>query len=194
MSWIDNLINEGKAALESADTKIMKQFIKEAINIMKSEDVPGPKSGLNLYDPAQTFNALTEEEIKNDVNMTIEKLERQKEMMLDPTSKANKQLSENRILNINNNINTQAYSSSSSSVQIDISIAMSQTINALDSCNLSPEEIKDIKEAIADLSAEEKSNPEKVCEKVIKVLDLAKKGADAVKAVAPLIASIFSSL
>ncbi len=76
----------------------------------------------------------------------------------------------------------------------NVSITMSQSIKALNSCNLSPEEIKDIKAAIADLSAEEKSNPEKVCEKAIKVLDLAKKGADTVKAVAPFVSSMLSSL
>ena len=79
-------------------------------------------------------------------------------------------------------------------VRVDVSVAMTQTIRALDGCSADKEEIDALKAAVADLAAADKSEPEKVCEKASRVLDLAKKGVDTVKAVAPLISAAFSAI
>lgn len=54
--------------------------------------------------------------------------------------------------------------------------------------------MKAIKAAIADLEAAKGDRPETICEKASKLLDLAKKGADAAKAVAPFVAQALSSI
>ena len=71
---------------------------------------------------------------------------------------------------------------------------MTQAVRALDGCDSTKEEIDALKAAVADLSAADKKEPEKVCEKASRVLDLAKKGADTVKAVAPLVAAALSAI
>lgn len=80
------------------------------------------------------------------------------------------------------------------SAMVDVSVAMTQAVRALDECASTEEEINALKAAAADLSATNKNNPEKVCEKVLRILDLAKKGADTVKAVAPLVAAVMSAM
>lgn len=77
---------------------------------------------------------------------------------------------------------------------VDVSVAMTQTIRMLDGCSASKEEIDALKAAVADLAAADKNEPEKVCEKAARVLDLAKKGVDTVKAAAPLVAAALSTL
>lgn len=73
-------------------------------------------------------------------------------------------------------------------------MTISQTIKKLDRCGLDKEEMKAIKAAIADLEAAKGDRPETICEKASKLLDLAKKGADAAKAVAPFVAQALSSI
>lgn len=77
---------------------------------------------------------------------------------------------------------------------VDVSVAMTQTIRMLDGCSASKEEIDALKAAVADLAAADKNEPEKVCEKAARVLDLAKKGIDTVEAAAPLVAAALSAL
>ena len=71
---------------------------------------------------------------------------------------------------------------------------MTQTIRMLSGCSAPKEEIDALKAAVADLAAADKNEPENVCEKAARVLDLAKKGVDTVKAAAPLVAAALSAL
>ena len=73
-------------------------------------------------------------------------------------------------------------------------VSISQAFDALESCSLSPEELSEMKAAIADLEVAKGKAPETVCEKASKLLDLAKKGADTAKAVAPFVAAALSAL
>lgn len=73
-------------------------------------------------------------------------------------------------------------------------VSISQAFDALESCSLSPEELSEMKAAIADLEVAKGKDPETVCEKASKLLDLAKKGADTAKAVAPFVAAALSAL
>lgn len=76
----------------------------------------------------------------------------------------------------------------SSSVNVNVSVSLTQTIEAVDKCDLSNDDKNRIKAAIADLEASKGKSPETICDKASKLLDLAKKGADVAKAVGPLIA------
>lgn len=90
-----------------------------------------------------------------------------------------------------------AVDNSSSSVATAIATAevtISQTLDALESCSLSPEELSEMKAAIADLEAAKGKAPETLCEKASRLLDLAKKGADTAKAVAPYVAGALGTL
>ena len=89
---------------------------------------------------------------------------------------------------------TTVKAEASASALVDVSVAMTQAVRALDGCDSTKEEIEALKAAVADLSAADKKEPEKVCEKASRVLDLAKKGADTVKAVAPLVAAALSAI
>lgn len=80
------------------------------------------------------------------------------------------------------------------STNLNVEVTISQTIKKLDRCGLDKEEMKAIKAAIADLEAAKGDRPETICEKASKLLDLAKKGADAAKAVAPFVAQALSSI
>lgn len=101
-------------------------------------------------------------------------------MMLDPTSKAGKHSIENHNININNNsLNAQAASSSFSSVQIDLSI----TIEAIESSDLSEDQIKELKALMLDLSAAKGKDAKTIAEKLKDALDIAKSSAGAAKAV-----------
>ena len=42
MSWVDDVIDDGKAVLRSNDRKAMETFIKNATKRMKFEEVPHP--------------------------------------------------------------------------------------------------------------------------------------------------------
>lgn len=83
--------------------------------------------------------------------------------------------------------NSSATSSSTSSVDF------TATIRAVDKSSLDAKEIESLKAAIADLATSGK-DPGKVCESASRVLDLAKKAADAARSVAPFVASALSAL
>lgn len=85
--------------------------------------------------------------------------------------------------NVNNNIATA-----------NATVTVSQAAEALDSCDLSSESLAAIKAAVLDLETAKNKSPETVCEKASKLLDLAKKGADTAKAVAPFVAAALSAL
>lgn len=89
---------------------------------------------------------------------------------------------------VSNSGNNEAHASASATADIR------ETIRAIDSCEGTDEELSALKAAVADLAAADRSEPERVCEKASRVLDLAKKGADTVKAVAPIVGTILSAL
>lgn len=88
-----------------------------------------------------------------------------------------------------NNVAT-ADAQATASVQVKIS----QTVEALESCQLSAEDLTALKAAITDLAAARGKAPETICEKASKLLDLAKKGVDIATAVAPFVASVLQTL
>lgn len=92
------------------------------------------------------------------------------------------------------NLQNVGNASSSSTASANAMVSISQAFDALESCSLSPEELSEMKAAIADLEVAKGKDPETVCEKASKLLDLAKKGADTAKAVAPFVAAALSAL
>lgn len=88
----------------------------------------------------------------------------------------------------------QDVGNSSSTATANATVTISQTLDALESCSLSPGELSEMKAAVADLEAAKGKAPETVCEKASKLLDLAKKGADTAKAVAPYVAGALATL
>lgn len=88
----------------------------------------------------------------------------------------------------------QDVGNSSSTATANATVTISQTLDALESCSLSPGELSEMKAAVADLEASKGKAPETVCEKASKLLDLAKKGADTAKAVAPYVAGALATL
>ena len=190
MSWIDDVINEGRRSLKSSNQEMMEEYIKSAVERMSFEGVPEPKNGLIYYRQQMAVISATgcqifppyptKEDIKNDVQKILGKLEEWKKMMLDPTSKAGKHSIENHNININtNSLNAQAASSSFSSVQIDLSI----TIEAIESSDLSEDQIKELKALMLDLSAAKGKDAKTIAEKLKDALDIAKSSAGAAKAV-----------
>lgn len=55
MTWIDETIEEGNAALFSGDIDEMEAFLKNATKRMAFEGVPEPKRGLNFFKYQATF-------------------------------------------------------------------------------------------------------------------------------------------
>lgn len=200
MSWIDETIEEGKTALESANRKEMEDFLRYAAQRMEFEGVPHPKRGLSLFKQRMTVVGLggrysvappqpTDENIKNDIGKILGKLEGWKEMMLDPTSKAGKHSIENHNVNINN-VSASADSSSYSSVQIDLSV----TIEAIESSDLTESQIKELKALMLDLSAVKGKDAKTIAEKLKDALDVAKSSAGAAKAVMEFAVPIIQSV
>lgn len=190
MSWVDDVISEGEDVLKSSNKETMEEYIERTVERMSFEGVPKPKNGLIFY--RQQMAVISEngcrifppqpnnEDIKNDVQKILGKLKEWKNMMLDPTSKAGKHYIENHNININNNsLNAQADSSSSSLAQIDLSI----TLEAIESSDLSEDQIKELKSLMLDLSAAKKKGPKVIAEKLKNALDIAKSSAGAAKAV-----------
>lgn len=81
-----------------------------------------------------------------------------------------------------------------SSVSVCVSVSLSQTIEAVDGCELSSEDMSQIKAAIVDLEAARGKSPEAICDRASKVLDLAKKGIDVAKAVGPFVAMVLQNM
>ncbi len=81
-------------------------------------------------------------------------------------------------------ISTTAQASATAAAEV----TMSQVIESLDSHVADDAELAEIKAAVADLEAAKGKSPETICDKASKLLDLAKKGVDVTKAVAPHVA------
>lgn len=79
----------------------------------------------------------------------------------------------------------QDVGNSSSTAISTSSVTLTQTLEALDRCNVTENELRDIKAAISELEASKGKSPETVLDKTSKLLDLAKRAADTAKAVAP---------
>lgn len=89
---------------------------------------------------------------------------------------------------------TAGSTSVNTSLSVNVSVTLSQTVESLEKCSLSPEELTEIKAALLDLEASKTDEPQTVCDKASKVLDLVKKGADAAAAVAPFVAAALSAI
>ncbi len=81
-------------------------------------------------------------------------------------------------------INTTAQSSATAAAEV----TMSQVFESLDSQVADDAGLAEIKAAVADLEAAKGKSPETICDKASKLLDLAKKGMDVAKVVAPYVA------
>lgn len=95
--------------------------------------------------------------------------------------------------NVSTNLNNIGNSSSTSNATASNVVTISQAFDALESCEISQDELAALKVAIVDLEAAKGKSPEAVCEKASRLLDLAKKGADTAKAVAPFVAAVLSA-
>ena len=88
----------------------------------------------------------------------------------------------------------QDVGNSSSVATATSSVTLSQTIEVLDRCDITEDELRDIKAAISELEAAKGKSPETVLDKTSKLLDLVKKAADTAKAVAPYAAMALQAL
>lgn len=196
MTWIDDAVDRGLSVLETGDRKTMNRYLNETTERMIQEEVPNPRRGLNKYQ--SRFMAFgsggftrspgpTDDDIREDVKVVIRRLEEWRERVMDPFSIAGKRSIENTNVNINQNV-----VSSASEATATVEITMSQTVREVERCDLDENVIQAIKAAIADLEAAKGGQPETICEKASKLLDLVKKGSDAAKAVAPFVAQALS--
>lgn len=201
MTWIDETIEDGNNAIESADRKTMEEFLAYAAQRMEFEGVPHPRRGLSFFKQRMAVIGIsgyqiyppkpTDENIKNDVKKVIGKLEDWKEMTLDPASVAGKHSIENHNVNINtNNVNALSDSSSSSSVQVDLSL----TIEAIESSDLTEDQIKELKALMLDLSAAIGKDSKTVAEKLKEALEIAKSSGEAAKAVLGFAVPVIQSI
>lgn len=154
-----------------------------------SEYIPTFKTGLLMY--RQRFNGnpgYTLNDAVKDVETLLMKMEtyrenQERQMKLAELEAAGRGAQ----IIVSNSGNNEARANASANVDIR------EAIRAIDSCRGTDEELSALKAAVADLSAVGKNEPEKACEKASRVLDLAKKGADTAKAVAPIVAAIMSA-
>ena len=185
----EDLIDECRVLLQSDDKRGAGDLARKVCGVI-SEYIPTFKTGLLMYrqrvngSPGYTLNDAVKDVETLLVKMETYRESQEREMRLAELEAAGRGA---KII-VSNSGNNEAHASASATVDIR------ETIRAIDSCQGTDEELSALKAAVADLSAADKSEPEKACEKAMKVLDLAKKGADTVKAVAPRVAAFLSSL
>lgn len=189
MALFEDLIDECKALLESDDKRGAADLAKKACGVI-AEYIPTYKAGLRMYRQRISGSpSYTTDDAVKDVETLLLKMEayrnsQERQMRIAELEAAGRGAQ----IIVSNSGNNEAHASASATADIR------ETIRAIDSCEGTDEELSALKAAVADLAAADRSEPERVCEKASRVLDLAKKGADTVKAVAPIVGTILSAL
>ncbi|WP_417046244.1 hypothetical protein [Enorma massiliensis] len=191
VSRIDEEISDGKASGSAA------VLVRDIVGLF-SDDIPGIKRGLDRYRQRIWVSGMPGPEIDNlhDLQLLREKLLMFRGELIGDAPGTPSSGGGTGPLNIYlDNSATQTVSADShATATATTAVTVTQTIEALESCSLSPEELSEMKAAIAELEAAKGKAPETICEKASKLLDLAKKGTDTAKAVAPYVASALSAL
>lgn len=191
MTAFDEYIARGERFLAGEGDDDAKDLVRLLCAAIASQD-PTYKHGLSLYrGTVNGYPRYTNDDARKDVERLVAKMrvlrdERAHEMAIAKLSAAAKGAT---IV-----IQDVGNASSSSTATATATVSISQALDALESCSLSPEELSEMKAAIAELEAAKGKAPETICEKASKLLDLAKKGADTAKAVAPYVAGALSAL
>lgn len=191
VSRIDEEISGGKASGSAA------VLVRDIVGLF-SEDIPGIKRGLDRYRQRVWASGMPSPEIDDlhDLELLKKKLLMFRDELIGSAADTHPSGGGAGQLNIYlDNSATQTVSADShAAATANATVTVTQTIEALESCSLSPEEFSEMKAAIADLEAAKGKAPETLCEKASKLLDLAKKGADTAKAVAPYVAGALATL
>ena len=189
MTALDECIARGERFLAGEGDDGAKALVNLLCGAIASLD-SSYKKGLARY--RATFNGYppyTDEDARRDVEILVSKMkvlrdEREHDMAIAKLNAAAKGAT----------IVIQDVGNSSSTATANAAVTVSQAIDALESCSLSPEELSEMKAAIVDLEAAKGKAPETLCEKASMLLDLAKKCADTAKAVAPYVAGALATL
>lgn len=191
VSRIDEEISGGRASGSAA------VLVRDIVGLF-SEDIPGIKRGLDRYRQRIWVSGMPGPEIDDlhDLKLLKEKLLMFRDELIGDAPDTPSSGGGTGPLNIYlDNSATQTVSADShATASANATVTISQAIDALESCSLSPEELSEMKAAIAELETAKGKAPETVCEKASKLLDLAKKGADTAKALAPYVAGALSAL
>ena len=159
MSWIDDAIEAGNGVLDGGSAKDMKSYLDETTDRMEYEGVPHPKRRLHVYQTR--FMALvpngfyrspgpTNDEMRSDVKMIIQRLEDWERRVSDPLSIAGRHRIENENVNINNNV-LNVENSSSSSSESSASVSINQVFDLIDSdASLTEEEKLELQSLLID--------------------------------------------
>lgn len=189
MTAFDEYIARGERFLAGNGDDDAKDLVRLLCAAIASQD-PTYKHGLSLYRGAVNGHPrYTDDEARKDVERLVGKMKVLRDAMEHEAAIARLNAAAAGVnLSVNNSNSNVATATANATVTI------SQAFDALESCSLSPEELSEMKAAIADLEASKGKGPETICEKASKLLDLAKKGADTAKAVAPYVAGALATL
>ena len=92
------------------------------------------------------------------------------------------------------NLSVNNSNSNVATATANATVTISQTLDALKSCSLSPKSSRRLRRRSWTSRRRRARLPETLCEKASKLLDLAKKGTDTAKAVAPYVAGALATL
>ena len=192
MREIDRCIRECERFVErverSDSIKGARQIVDEVYGAMSN--VPNIKHGLRKFQMRTNFSEpYNDADAAHDIRVLAGKLRAYRDDMDR----------EERIAKLNAaqrgaTVIIQDVGNSSSVATATSSVSLSQTIEALEECEATEEEIRNIKAAISELEAAKGKSPETVLDKTSKLLDLVKKAADTAKAVAPYAAMALQAL
>lgn len=192
MREIDRCIRECERFIErverSDSIRGARQIVDEVYGAMSH--VPNIKRGMRKFQMSTDFSApYSDADAAHDIRVLAGKLRAHR----DDIDR------EERIAKLNAaqrgaTVIIQDVGNSSSVATATSSVTLSQTIEVLDRCDITEDELRDIKAAIYELEAAKGKSPETVLDKTSKLLDLVKKAADTAKAVAPYAAMALQAL
>lgn len=189
MTAFDECIARGERFLSGEGDDDAKDLVRLLCAAIASQD-PTYKHGLSLYrGTVNGYPRYTDDDARKDVERIVAKMkvlrdEKEHDLEVARLNAAAAGVSV-AVDNSNSNVATAT---------ANAAVTISQAFDALESCSLSPEELSEMKVAIADLEAAKGKAPETICEKASRLLDLAKKCADTAKAVAPYVAGALGTL
>ncbi len=183
MREIDRCIRECERFIKRAESteniRGARQIVDEVYGAMAS--VPNIKHGLRKFQMRVNFSEpYSDSEAALDIRVLAGKLRAYRDD-IDREERIAKLDAAQR----GATVIIQDVGNSSSTAISTSSVTLTQTLEALDRCNVTENELRDIKAAISELEASKGKSPETVLDKTSKLLDLAKRAADTAKAVAP---------
>lgn len=192
MREIDRCIRECERFIDRSESteniKGARQIVDEVYGAMSN--VPNIKHGLRKFQMRTSFsNPYSDTDAAHDIRVLAGKLRARRDEIDHEERMARLNAAQRGATVI-----IQDVGNSSSIATATSSVTLSQTIEALDRCEITEDELRDIKAAISELEAAKGKSPETVLDKTSKLLDLVKKAADTAKAVAPYAAMALQAL